>query len=103
MIHRNARHSRPTLKAYARSLDIAVMQFKLALQVCSAAHCGGLPQRLAGMSYGGLHIDKQGLRLSFDDAALAGTALRCASTFSLAVAVDSALAALFGTERFTSR
>ncbi|HEY7329841.1 MAG TPA: hypothetical protein VH592_19560 [Gemmataceae bacterium] len=76
---------------YIRSLDIAAMQFKLAIQVAGAAHSGTLPQQCVGMVYGGLSIGKDALKLEPNDAALASTALQHCATFALAVAVDTAL------------
>jgi len=83
------------------------MQFKLALQTNAAAHRGAswlgppLPQYLAGMSYGGLHIGKADLRLTPDEAALASSALEHTATFALAVAVDSAFEKIIP-DRFNS-
>jgi len=76
---------------YARSLDIAAMQFKLALHVNTLTTCGTLPQKTAGMNYGKLYIYKDDLMLSEDDAAIAGSSLMHCATFMLAVAIDSAL------------
>src|SRR6266849_5500866 len=73
---------------YIRSLDIAALQFKLALQV--AAVPGGVTQRLTFMTYGRLSIEKQDLQLSEEDVPLAQTALKQIATFTLALAIDTA-------------
>lgn len=75
--------------AYIQSLDIAAMQFKLAVQV--SAFPGAVLQPMVGMQYGGLSIGKQDLELSADDTALAQSALKHTATFMLALAVDTAL------------
>jgi hypothetical protein len=86
---------------YIRSLDIAAMQLKLALQVEAAAHaplqlegimdCDPFPQKLGGITYGKIHMTRDELRLSADDAALASNALKHCATFTLVVAIDSAI------------
>jgi hypothetical protein len=76
---------------YIRSLDLAANQYKLALQTKAAADLGAVPQRLIGVTYGGLHIDKQDNQLSPEDAAFASSALEHTAMFTLAVAADTAL------------
>lgn len=92
---------------YIRSLDLAALQLKFALQAEGAAHAplwfegikfegvapvesAPFPQRLGGMTYGGLHISGDDLKLSADDAALASNGLKHCSILTLAVVIDSA-------------
>jgi hypothetical protein len=83
-------------EAYIRSLELAANQYKLSLQTTAAAHKGAswigplFPQCLAGMSYGGVHLDRQDLQLSPDDAATASSALEHSAMLMLAIAVDTA-------------
>ncbi|BAU14319.1 hypothetical protein LEP3755_48660 [Leptolyngbya sp. NIES-3755] len=92
---------------YLRSLDLAALQLKFALQAEGSAHAplwfeglkfegadpvesAPFPQRLGGMTYGGLHINEEDLKLSADDAALASNGLKHCSILTLAVVIDSA-------------
>ena len=92
---------------YIRSLDLAALQLKFALQAEGAAHAplwfegiefdgiapvesATFPQRLGAMTYGGLHINGDDLKLSADAAALASNGLKHCSIFTLAVVIDSA-------------
>lgn len=94
-------------RQYIRSLDLAALQLKFALQAEGAAHAplwfegvkfdgiepeesAPFPQRLGGMTYGGLHISGDDLKLSADDAALASNGLKHCSILTLAVVIDSA-------------
>jgi hypothetical protein len=79
------------LDAYLRSLDIAAMQFKLALQVAAGAHGAGLSQRLVAFSYGRFSLGEEDLKLSFEDAAMASTSLQRVASCALAIATDTAL------------
>lgn len=98
---------------YIRSLDLAALQLKFALQSEFAAHeplwlegfgyteVSQFPQKLNGINYGGLHISESGLKLSADDAALASNGLKHCSILTLAVVVDSAFENLVP-DRFNS-
>jgi hypothetical protein len=87
---------------YIRSLDLAALQLKFALQAEGAAHAplwlkhlypdesAPFPQKLSVMSYGKLSIGGDDLKLSEEDAALASNCLKHCSIFTLAVVIDSA-------------
>jgi hypothetical protein len=94
---------------YIRSLNLAALQLKFALQAEGAAHAPiqlegadlekfgvtPFPQLLNGMTYGGLHIGADDLQLSADEAALASNGLKHCSILTLAVVIDSAFENIF--------
>ena len=80
---------------YLRSLELAEMQFKLAIHACSAAHGGNMPQNCIGFIWGELSVSGDYLKLDGDELATAGSVLQHSATYLLAVSIDTALEKAF--------